>query len=142
MFQLPPIQQIKAILQNSTTIAVVGLSPKPVRPSYQVAQYMLQAGYTIIPVNPGHSEILDQPCYPDLLSVPHEIDIVNIFRRSDTVLPVVRDAIAVKAKAIWMQEDVINEDAAKLAEAEGIPVIMDRCIKIDHQQYFQMSAGM
>ena len=142
MFQLQPIEQVKDILQNSVTIAVVGLSPKPARPSHQVAQYMLQAGYTIIPVNPGHTEILGQPCYPDLLSVPHEIDIVDIFRRSDQVLPVVQDAIAKKAKAIWMQEGVINVEAAQLAEEEGITVIMDRCIKIDHQQYVQRPEGI
>ena len=142
MFQLPPIEQIKDILRNSVTIAVVGLSPKPARPSHQVAQYMLQAGYTIIPVNPGHTEILGQPCYPDLLSVPQAIDIVDIFRRSEQVLPVVQGAIAKKAKTIWMQEGVINEEAAQLAESEGITVLMDRCIKIDHQQYVQRAEGI
>jgi predicted CoA-binding protein len=98
---------------------------------------MLRSGYTIIPVNPGHSEILGQPCYPDLLSVPHKVDIVNIFRRSDQVLPVVQDAIAKKAKVIWMQEGVVNEEAAQLAENEGIQVVMDRCIKVDHHQFAQ-----
>lgn len=139
MIQLPPIQKIQAILHNNSTIAVVGLSPKPVRPSHQVAQYMLQAGYRIIPVNPGQREILGQICYPDLLSVPLEIDIVNIFRRSDQVLPVVRDAVVMKAKVIWMQEGIINEDAAKLAEVHNMIVVMDRCIKTDHQQFFHRS---
>ena len=135
MIQLPPLQQIKAILQDNTTIAVVGLSPRPERPSHQVAQYMLSAGYQVIPVNPGHSEILGQVCYPDLCSVPEHIDIVNIFRRSDQVLPVVQDAITQKSKVIWMQEGIVNEAAARLAEDHGLTVIMDRCIKVDHQQY-------
>ena len=122
MIPLFPIQQIKDILQKYSTIAVVGLSPKPERPSHWVSQYMIQAGYTIIPVNPGQNEILGQVCYPDLLSVPHDIDIVNIFRRADQVLPFVQDAITRKAKVIWMQEGIINEDAAQLAKKNGIIV--------------------
>ncbi len=139
MIQLPPLQQIQEILKNNTTIAVVGLSPKPERPSNQVAKYMLETGYQIIPVNPGHHQILNQPCYPDLLSVPGNIDIVNIFRRSEQVLPVVQDAIKKKAQVIWMQEGIINEEAAKLAKEHDLFVIMDRCIKIDHQQYVNRS---
>jgi len=135
MIHLLSLQKIQAILHENSTIAVVGLSPKPIRPSNQVASYMIAAGYRIIPVNPGHDEILGQTCYPDLLSVPERIDIVNIFRRSDQVLPIVQDAIARKAKVIWMQEGVINEEAAKLAEGSGMTVIMDRCIMVDHQQY-------
>jgi predicted CoA-binding protein len=139
MIQLPPLQQIQAIFQDNTIIAVVGLSPRPERPSHQVARYMLSAGYRIIPVNPGHSEILGQVCYPDLCSVPEHIDIVNIFRRSDQVLPVVQDAITQKSKVIWMQEGIVNEAAARLAEGHGLTVIMDRCIKVDHQQYLERS---
>lgn len=135
MIQLPPLRQIRDILKNSTVIAVVGLSPKPDRPSNQVARYMLAAGYRIIPVNPGYHQILDQPCYPDLLTVPGNIDIVNIFRRSAQVLPIVQDAITKKAKVIWMQEGIVNDDAARLAKEKGLLVIMDRCIKVDHQQY-------
>ena len=139
MIQLPPLQQIRDILKNNTVIAVVGLSHKPDRPSHQVAQYMLTIGYKIIPINPGHNQILGQPCYPDLLSVPEKIDIVNIFRRSEQVLPVVQDAITKKAKVIWMQEGIINVEAAKLAEEHNLSVIMDRCIKVDHQQYINSS---
>ena len=139
MIQLLPLQQIQDVLKNNTTIAVVGLSPKPERPSNQVAQYMLTTGYQIIPVNPGHRQILKQPCYPDLLSVPGNIDIVNIFRRSEQVLPVVQDAITKKAKVIWMQKGIVNEEAAKLAKENGLLVIMDRCIKVDHQQYANRS---
>ncbi|MDH3327641.1 MAG: CoA-binding protein [Desulfobulbaceae bacterium] len=133
--QLVPIEIIRSILSENTIIAVVGLSPKPTRPSHQVARYMQQAGYRIIPVNPGQSEILGQQCYPDLTAIAHKVDIVNIFRRSDQVEPVVRDAIAIGAKVIWMQQGIINEQAAQLAEANGLIVIMNRCISIDHQSF-------
>lgn len=136
MIQLPSVQQIRAILQDNTIIAVVGLSPKTERPSNQVARYMLEAGYRIIPVNPGQNEILGAVCYPDLGSVPERIDIVNIFRRSDQVLPIVQDTLATKAKVIWMQEGIVSEPAARMAEEHGLIVIMDRCIKVAHQQYF------
>lgn len=133
--QLPPVEIIRTVLRNAKRIAVVGLSPKSARPSNQVALYLIEAGYTVIPVNPGQDVILGQPCYPDLLSVPGPIDIVDIFRRPEHVLPVVRDAIKKQAKCIWMQEGVINQEAARLAEESGLAVIMDRCIKIDHQEY-------
>ena len=135
MQQLAPVKKIREILQECRRIAVVGLSPKPARPSNQVAAYMLRAGYDIIPVNPGHAEILGLPCYPDLQSVPGTIDMVNIFRRSEEVLPVVMAAIDKKVRVIWMQQGIVNEEAAALAEKQGITVIMDRCLKVDHQQY-------
>ena len=135
MQQLAPVKKIREILQECRRIAVVGLSPKPARPSNQVAAYMLRAGYDIIPVNPGHGEILGLPCYPDLRSVPGTIDMVNIFRRSEEVLPVVMAAIDKKVRVIWMQQGIVNEEAAALAEKQGITVIMDRCLKVDHQQY-------
>ena len=133
MQQLAPVKKIKGILLECRRIAVVGLSPKPARPSNQVAAYLLRAGYDIIPVNPGHEEILGRPCYPDLLSVPGTIDMVNIFRRSEEVLPVVQAAIAKKVRVVWMQQGIVNEEAAALAEKQGIMVIMDRCLKVDHQ---------
>ena len=123
---------IRRILQDSKTIAVVGLSPKPHRPSHQVARYLIEAGYTVIPVNPGQDVILGQTCYPNLRDIPTPVDMVDIFRRSETVLPIAEDAIAIGAKCIWMQEGVINEEAAAKAEAAGLTVIMDRCTKIDH----------
>jgi predicted CoA-binding protein len=134
MLQLPPVVLIKNILSRCRTIAVVGLSPKENRPSYQVASYMLEAGYKIIPVNPGHSKILGQTCYPDLCSIPDSVEIVDIFRRSDQVVPFIKDAIEIGAKVIWMQQGIINEEAARIAEQSGLTVIMDRCIKIDHLQ--------
>lgn len=140
MVELFSVQQIRDILLNNSVIAVVGLSPNPERPSNQVAQYLLAAGYRVIPINPGHRQILGQPCYPDLLSVPEHVDIVDIFRRSEQVLPVVQDAITKKnVKVIWMQEGIINEEVAKLAEEHGLSVIMDRCIKVDHQQFLNIS---
>lgn len=123
---------IRRILTESRTIAVVGLSPKPHRPSHQVASYLMEEGYTIIPVNPGQSEILGQTCYPDLRAIQEPVDLVDIFRRPEHVLPIVEDAIAIGARFIWMQEGIVNAEAAAKAEAAGLEVIMDRCTKIDH----------
>ncbi|MCW5205730.1 CoA-binding protein [Desulfobulbus sp. F5] len=125
---------VRRILRESCTIAVVGLSPNSERPSHQVARYLQKAGYRIIPVNPGQSEILGESCYPDLRSVPVKIDVVDIFRRSEDVEPIVREAIAVGAKVIWMQQGIVNETAARLAEEAGLIVIMDRCLKIELEQ--------
>jgi uncharacterized protein len=137
MMQLVSLQKIKAVLREGRRIAVVGLSPKPDRPSHRVASYLLRAGYDIVPVNPGHGAILGRTCYPDLKSVPGTVDIVNIFRRSELVLPVVLEAMEKKVPVIWMQQGIVNREAAELAEKQGITVIMDRCIQIDHQQYMQ-----
>ena len=112
-------------LLNSKTIAVVGLSDNPDRPSYGVTRYMQEQGYRIIPVNPMIEEVLGEKSYPDLKSVPVPIDMVDIFRRSELVAPVVDEAIEVGAKYIWMQDGVINEEAAAKAEAAGIPVLMN-----------------
>ena len=127
---------IKEILEHSHTIAVVGLSDSPIKPSYQVARYLQQAGYRIIPVNPKYDEILGERCYADLKSVPMQIDIVDIFRNPAEVVPIVEQAISLHPRAIWLQLGVINETAAQLALSQGIPVIMDRCIKIEHMHYF------
>ena len=126
------VASIRRILNDSRIIAVVGLSPKPHRPSHQVACYLMEAGYTIIPVNPGQDSILGLPCYPSLRAIPGTVDLVDIFRRQDKVLPIVDDAIAIGAKYIWMQEGIVNVEAAALAEAAGLVVVMDRCTKIDH----------
>jgi len=129
---LASLPEITALLKSSKTIAVVGLSPKTTRPSNDVARYLISAGFTIIPVNPGQNEILGEKCYPNLTSIPVKIDIVNIFRRSEDVGPVVDEAIAIKAKAVWMQQGIVNEEAAAKARKTGLQVIMDRCIKVDH----------
>ena len=112
-------------LQNSKTIAVVGLSGDPDRISYRVTRYMQEQGYRIIPVNPMIDEVLGEKSYPDLQSVPDSIDMVNIFRRSELVAPVVEQAIEIGVKYIWMQDGVVNAEWAAKAEAAGIPVIMD-----------------
>ena len=116
---------IDETLSSSSTVAVVGLSPDPERPSHYVARYLQQQGYRVIPVNPLIEEALGEKSYPDLKSVPVPIDMVDIFRRSEHVVPVVEQAIAAGAKYIWMQDGVVNEEAAALAEAAGLSVVMD-----------------
>ena len=112
-------------LRNSSTIAVVGLSPNPDRDSHRVSAYLQSQGYRIIPVNPAVDEVLGEKSYPDLPSVPDPIDMVDVFRRSELVMPVVEEAIQVGAKYIWMQDGVVNEEAAEKARQAGIPVVMD-----------------
>ena len=116
---------IEQQLSRSRTIAVVGLSPNPQRDSHRVAKYLKEQGYRIIPVNPMAEEVLGEKSYPDLKSVPWSIDMVDIFRRSEHVLPVVEEAVQVGAKYIWMQDGVINEEAAEMALAAGLQVVMD-----------------
>jgi predicted CoA-binding protein len=132
ILQAEKVAAIRRILTDSKTIAVVGLSPKPNRPSHQVALYLMEAGYTIIPVNPGQDAILGQICYSSLRDIPVPVDMVDIFRRSESVMPVVEEAIEIGARFIWMQEGVINEEASAKAERAGLTVIMNRCTKIDH----------
>jgi hypothetical protein len=131
--------RISEILDSCRTIAVVGLSGKRYRPSYGVAEYMQKAGYRIIPVNPNESEVLGEKSYPDLDSVPEGVDIVDIFRRSEYVPEIVEAAIRKKAKAVWMQEGVIHEAAARRAEEAGLTVVMDRCILKDHRRLARVS---
>ena len=123
---------IPEILRTYKTIAVVGLSSRRTRPSYGVAEYMQSAGYRIIPVNPAETGVLGEKAYPDLASIPEPVEIVNIFRRSEFVPEVVDEAIRVGAKAIWMQEGVVHEEAARKAESAGLAVVMDRCILKEH----------
>lgn len=123
------------LLLTSKTIAVVGASPNVIRPSHWISQYLREQGYHIYPVNPGHSELFGLKCYPDVSSIDIEIDIVNIFRRSDQVLPIVESALqGTKPKLIWMQDNVINEAAAELATSAGVPVIMNDCIYRFHRR--------
>jgi len=127
---------ITELLKRSKTIAVVGLSNSPLRPSHGVSAYMQTQGYRIIPVNPQIQDALGEKSHPSLLDVPEKIDIVNIFRRSEFVGEVVDQAIQLKVPAIWMQEDVINEQATEKARKNGILVIMDRCILKEHRARF------
>jgi hypothetical protein len=125
---------IKKIVESSKVIAVVGLSDKPDRPSYGVASYLKNQGYKIIPVNPTKTEILGEKSYPDLKSIPEPIDIVDVFRKSEAVGPIVDEAIEIKAKAVWLQEGVINEAAAAKAFDAGLSVVMNRCLLKEHHR--------
>jgi predicted CoA-binding protein len=127
---------IAALLQHAKTIAVVGLSDNPLRPSHGVSAYMQSHGYRIIPVNPRIESCLGEKAYASLLDVPEKIDIVNIFRRPEYVEEVVDQAIRLKVPAVWMQEEVIHERAAKKARQAGIFVVMDHCILLEHRARF------
>ena len=126
--------EIDDLLRTAHTIAVVGLSSKKWRASHGVSEYMQSQGYRIIPVNPGETEVIGEKAYPDLASVPDKIDIVNVFRRSEFVPPIVESAIQIGARAVWLQEGVYHPAAAALATAAGLTVIMDRCILKEHRK--------
>ena len=128
-------EALRALLQEAKTIAVVGLSPKPWRASHQVALYLQQAGYRIVPVNPEHDIVLGERSYPSLTAAAAggPIDVVDVFRRSEFAGPIVDEAIALKPRLIWLQVGVVDEAAAARATAAGIPFIMDRCLMVDHQ---------
>ncbi|MDR3409785.1 MAG: CoA-binding protein [Formivibrio sp.] len=130
-FQNPSDAEIRALLQRVKTIAVVGLSPKPDRPSFGVSKIMQSQGYRIIPVRPGVQEVLGETAYADLAAVPHAIDLVNVFRNAQEVDSVVDEAIRLKLPAIWIQLGIVNEAAAQRARDAGLFVVMDRCIKIE-----------
>jgi len=125
---------IPELLKTSRTIAVVGLSSRRTRPSHGVAEYLQRNGYRIIPVNPHETAVLGEKCYADLDSVPERVDIVDIFRRAEFVPEVVEAAIRIGARAVWMQEGVVHEQAAERARAAGLFVVMDRCILKDHRR--------
>jgi uncharacterized protein len=125
---------IPELLKTSRTIAVVGLSSKRFRPSYGVAEYMQRNGYRIIPVNPLVEAVLGEKCYPDLDSVTERVDIVDIFRRAEFVPEIVEAAIRIGARAVWMQEGVVHEEAAERARGAGLEVVIDRCILKDHRR--------
>jgi predicted CoA-binding protein len=131
-------EDIKSVLTNHKTIAVVGLSRNPAKDSYQVAKYLKSAGYRIIPVNPFADRILGKKCYKSLLDIPETIEIVDIFRPSEDVLPIVKEAIQLKnrvgtPKLVWMQLGIANEEAEKLAIEAGLTVVMDKCIRTEHR---------
>ena len=121
---------------NMKTIAVVGMSPKPERPSHFVSLYMSQYGYDIIPVNPGHKSILGKTCYSSLNDIEFGVDIINIFRRSKYVLPIIKDSVSFGAKAIWLQDGVESEEGRKIAEENNILFIMNDCLLRRHKQYY------
>ncbi|BAO31071.1 CoA-binding protein [Sulfuritalea hydrogenivorans] len=127
---------LRRVLQNNRVIAVVGLSANWNRPSHFAAKYMLEHGYTIIPVNPGPAEILGQKCYPDLASIPVKVDMVDVFRKPEDVMPIADEAIRIGARCLWLQLGVINREAADKASAAGLDVVMDRCVKIEYARLF------
>lgn len=127
-------QMLKDILLSAKTIASVGLSSNRAKESYGIVEYLKGQGYHIIPVNPTASEVLGEKSYPELESVPEKIDVVQIFRRPEDVPPVVDSAIKVGAKVVWMQEGIVNEEAAEKARAAGLQVVMDACMRVTHRR--------
>jgi Predicted CoA-binding protein len=130
------IQTLRRILKENQTIAVVGLSPDWYRPSYFAAKYMKDHGYRIIPINPSCTEILGEKCYPTLRAIPEPVDIVDIFRRAEEVPPYVEEAIAIRARVLWMQLGIVHESAAAHARQAGLEVVMNHCVKIEHARLF------
>ena len=126
------MRTIEEILKQSKSIAIVGLSPDPGRDSYTVARYLQDQGYRVIPVNPAVDEVLGQKSYPDLVSIGEPVDLVNVFRRPDTVVPIARQAVSIGAKALWLQLGIVNEEAAEVARLGGLDVVMDRCTPVEH----------
>ncbi len=122
------------ILDTCNVVAIVGLSSKEERSSNRVGSYLKRHGYRIIPVNPGEKKVLDEVCYPNLSAIPEKVDVVDIFRRSEEVLPVIDEALKIGVKAVWMQEGVVNEEAAKKARDAGIKVVMDKCMLKEHSR--------
>src|SRR6187401_231655 len=125
---------LKEILLSTKTIASVGLSSNPDKESYDIASYLKQQGYRVIPVNPTASEILGEKPYPDLSSIPEKVDVVQVFRKPEDVPPVVDEAIKIGAKVVWMQEGIRHEEAARKARAAGLQVIMDACMRATHRR--------
>jgi hypothetical protein len=130
------INELRRILRDNRVIAVVGLSADWFRPSYFAAKYMLEHGYRVIPVNPKYDEILGQKCYKSLRDIREKVDLVDVFRKSQDVMPIAEDAIAIGARVLWQQLGVKNEAAAARARAAGLDTVMDRCVKIEHGRLF------
>jgi predicted CoA-binding protein len=130
------IAQLRHILKNSHTIAIVGLSADWWRPSYFAAKYMQEHGYRIIPVNPKYTEVLGEKCYPNLAAIPDAVDIVDVFRKSEDCAPIAKEAVAIGAKTLWLQLGVENVEAQQIAEAAGLAVVVNRCVKIEYARLF------
>lgn len=125
----PGPARIEEIIRDTKVVAVVGLSANHDRPSYRVAAYLIEKGFDIIPVNPGQTEILGRKCFPDLKSIGRPIDLVDIFRQAEATPPIVKEALALNVKYIWLQEGIVSEEAYDLAAGSGRPIIMDKCLK-------------
>ena len=130
------IATLRRVLRDCRTIAVVGLSAEWHRPSYFAAKYMQAHGYRIVPVNPKYPTILGETSYPDLKSIPFPVDLVDVFRKPGDCVPIAQEAVAIGAKVLWLQIGVVNDDARRIAEAAGLTVVMDRCVKIEYARLF------
>jgi hypothetical protein len=137
----PEPTEIARILRSTKTIAVVGLSTQPDRPSNHIAAYLIEQGYDVIPVNPAETEILGRTCYPDLTSIGRPVDLVDVFRKGEATPPIVREAIAIGAKNIWLQEGVVSQESYDLAVQAGRPIVMDRCILKQHRRLEEEGNG-
>ena len=133
-FDNPPAEEIRALLQRARTIAVVGLSPDPDRPSFGVAMYLRARGYRIVPIRPGALEVLGEKAYPSLLDVPFPVDIVNVFRRPKFVGGHTDESLRIGARSLWLQEGVVDDQAARRAREAGLVVVMDRCLLKEHRR--------
>lgn len=131
---LPTDQELRSILGSARTIAVVGLSSKPWRHSYQVASYLQAKGYRVVPVNPNEAEVLGERAYPSLLDVPGPVDAVNVFRRPEATPEVARQAVQVGARVLWLQTGIVNDEARRIAEEGGLEVVMGACIMTTHRR--------
>ncbi|MGA8006182.1 MAG: CoA-binding protein [Burkholderiales bacterium] len=134
MFRNPANEDIRDLLARARTVAVVGLSPRPERPSHRIARRLQSWGYRVIPVRPAVSEVLGEKAYPRLADVPHRIDLVDVFRAAEQLGPIVEQCIALGLRAIWIQEGIVNEPAAERARAAGMLVVMDRCISVEYRR--------
>ena len=130
------IPTLRRVLGETRTLAIVGLSADWFRPSHFAAKYMQEHGYRIIPVNPRYTEILGEKCYPDLASIPEKVDLVDVFRKSSECPQIAREAVKIGAKTLWMQIGVISDEAQQIAQAAGLTVVMDRCVKIEYARLF------
>jgi hypothetical protein len=130
------IAQLRRILKENHTIAIVGLSADWYRPSYFAAKYMQEHGFKIIPVNPKYTEILGEKCYPDLKSIPEKVDMVDVFRKSADCAPIAKEAVAIGAKVLWLQLGVENDEAKAIAETGGLEFVQNRCVKIEFARLF------
>jgi predicted CoA-binding protein len=126
---------IRRALLGGRTVAIVGLSPNPLRASYFVGYYLKRHGYRIVPVNPKESEILGETCYPSLSAIPFPVDVVDVFRRPEAVPAIAEEAVKIGAKMLWLQFEVISPEGAAIAQAGGLDVVMDRCMKVEHARY-------
>lgn len=130
----PPDDELEALLERRPVIALVGASSRPDRPSHSVMEYLMEQGYPVIPVNPNEAVVLGQSCYPDLRVVPRRVDLVDVFRRAEYTPDIARAAAEVGARALWLQIGVVNQEAAAIARAAGLIVVMDRCTRVEHER--------